>query len=308
MPGLSRGARVLCFGIVVADRVYELDALPTGEGKHTARAYRETGGGIAGTAAVAIAALGGHAVFAGAVGDAAAGIFLQTEMAALGVDLAGLQVVSGARTPSAAVLVDAAGERCLIVDRGTVAPALPPAACLAGLGAVLVDHRHPEAAAALLAVLPAALPCVFDGEGGDPADLRRLAGLARHPIFSRNGLRLASGEDTPEAGLRRIAAPRAAAIGVTLGAEGSLWLIDGASHHVPAIRVAVRDSTGCGDVFHGAYALAVAEGAAPLCAARFASAAAAAKAQRGDGWRGMPDRAALGALLPASPPSPEARP
>ncbi len=298
MPGLNRAepgraARVLCFGIVVADRVYELDALPPGEGKYTARAYRETGGGIAGTAAVAIAALGGHALFAGAVGDDAAGLFLHGEMAALGVDLAGLQVMRGARTPSAAVLVDAAGERCLIVDRGSVVPAMPGASCLVGLGAVLVDHRHPAAAAALLAALPADVPSVFDGEGGDPDDLRRLAACARYPIFSSNGLRLVSGAGTPEDGLRRVVAPRAVAVGVTLGAEGSLWLIDGAIHHVPTPRVAVQDTTGCGDVFHGAYALAVAEGAAPLEAARFASAAAAAKAQRGDGWYGMPDRAAL---------------
>jgi sulfofructose kinase len=283
-------ARVLCFGIVVADRVFELDALPAGEGKYTARAYRETGGGIAGTAAVAIAALGGHALFAGALGDDAAGGFLRAEMAALGVDLAGLQVLAGARTPSAAVLVDAAGERCLVVDRGSVTPSAPASALCAGAGAILIDHRHPEPAAALLATLPAGVPSVFDGEGGDAGALRRLAGLASHPVFSRNGLRLATGEADAAAGLRAVVAPRAAAIGVTLGAEGSLWRIGTALHHVPAVAVAVRDTTGCGDVFHGALALALAEGVAVLPAARFASAAAAAKAARGDGWRGMPDR------------------
>ena len=109
--------RVLCFGIVVVDRVYELDALPAGEGKLTARAYRETGGGIAGTAAVAIAALGGEARFCGALGADAAGDFLHAEMAARGVDVAAVRRVAGARTPSSCVLVDRAGERC--ADRGS---------------------------------------------------------------------------------------------------------------------------------------------------------------------------------------------
>ena len=55
----------------------------------------------------------------------------------------------------------------------------------------------------------------------------------------------------------------------------------------------MRDTTGCGDVFHGAFALAIAEVQAPLDAARFASVAAALKAQKGRGWLGMPNRAAV---------------
>jgi sulfofructose kinase len=84
---------------------------------------------------------------------------------------------------------------------------------------------------------------------------------------------------------------------VTLGATGSLWWESGRARHLPAPRVQARDTTGCGDVFHGAYALAVAEGAPRGHAARFATAAAALKATRGDGWDGMPDRAAVAALL-----------
>jgi sulfofructose kinase len=59
----------------------------------------------------------------------------------------------------------------------------------------------------------------------------------------------------------------------------------------------VRDTTGCGDVFHGAYALGLAEGRPPLAAARFAAAAAAMKAANGMGWRGMPDRASVERLM-----------
>jgi len=304
MPGLTRPASVVCFGIVVADRVYEVETLPQGEGKHTARDYRESGGGIAGTAAVAVAALGARAMFCGAVGGDAAGLFLQTEMASLGVDLRGLQVITGARTPSASVVVDARGERCLVVDRGTVSAGMPDPALLAQAGAVLVDHRFPDAAAALLRAVPPGVPCVLDAESGDTADLRRLAQLVDYPVFSRNGLRIATGETDPERGLRRVEAPRAAAVGVTLGEFGSLWRLGGEIHPVPALPVMVRDTTGCGDVFHGAFALAIAEQQGPLDAARLASAVAALKAQRGDGWRGMPSRAEAEALLSLAGASP----
>jgi hypothetical protein len=62
----------------------------------------------------------------------------------------------------------------------------------------------------------------------------------------------------------------------------------------------MTDTTGCGDVFHGAYALGLCEGMAPLEAARFATAAAALKGERARGWNGMADRAAVEALLAMS--------
>jgi len=292
-------ACVLCFGIVVADRIYEVEDLPQGEGKYTAHAYREGGGGIAGTAAVAVAALGARALFCGAVGEDQAGLFLRAELAGLGVDLGGMQAAPGARTPSASVVVDARGERCLVVDRGTVSPRGPDPALLAQADAVLVDHRFPDAAAALLRALPPHVPGVLDAEGGDAADLRRLDALAAYPVFSCNGLEIATGAADPEQGLRAVDAPVAAAVGVTLGGEGSLWRLAGSIHRVPAPQVRVRDTTGCGDVFHGAFALALAEEMPLLAAARFASAVAALKARQGEGWRGMPDRTEAEALMRA---------
>lgn len=288
--------RILCFGIVVIDRVYELDALPDGEGKLTARAYRETGGGVAGTAAVAIAALGATGIYCGAVGDDAAGTWLHAEMARLGVDVTAVQH-RPARTPSSCVLVDAKGERCLVVDRGTVAPLAPDAAIFSGIGAVLVDHRFPAQAAALLARIPERVPSVLDAEGGEQAGLRSLAAKVNYPIFSRNGLFACTGETDPELGLARVGAPSASAVGVTLGEQGSLWRLGDKLLHVPAPRVAVKDTTGCGDVFHGAFALAVAEKQPLPKAIRFATAAAALKAQHGLGWHGMARRDQVEALL-----------
>ena len=288
------------FGIVVTDRIYKVEHLPHGEGKHTAHAYRDSGGSIAGTAAVAVAALGARALFCGAVDDDQAGRFLQAELAGLGVDLGGIQVTLGARTPSASVVVDTHGERCLVVDRGTVVPCLPDPSLVAQADAVLVDHRFPDAAATLLQSLPPHVSGVLDAEGGDAADLRRLAALASYPVFSSHGLRVATGLADPMDGLRAADAPLATAVGVTLGDQGSLWRIDGGIHHVATPQVSVRDTTGCGDVFHGAFALALGRGASWLKAACFGFAAAALKAGKGGGWRGMMGLVEVNALMRAS--------
>jgi sulfofructose kinase len=59
------------------------------------------------------------------------------------------------------------------------------------------------------------------------------------------------------------------------------------------------DTTGCGDVFHGAYAAALARGDELGQRIRFAAAAAALKATRPGGQAGIPTRAAVGAFLSA---------
>ncbi len=277
------------------DRIYELDALPQGEAKYTANSYRESGGGIAGTAAVAVARLGGQGLYLGAVGEDAAGDWLRAEMRQLGVGLEALQIIEGGRTPNACALVAPDGARCLIVDRGTIAPQIPP--CLPQADALLVDHRFPELSAALLKA--ATMPSVLDAEGGEPVTLRALAALADYPVFSSPGLRACTGETDPRRALAAIHAPRARAVAVTCGAAGSFWRIDGALHHIPAPQIEARDTTGCGDVFHGALALALAEGEPVLAAARFATAAAALKARNGGGWRGMPAREAVEAMRAA---------
>jgi sulfofructose kinase len=65
--------------------------------------------------------------------------------------------------------------------------------------------------------------------------------------------------------------------------------------------VTVVDTLGAGDVFHGAFVLAVAEGRAVAEAARFANAAAALKCTRAGGRAGIPTRAEVEALLLARP-------
>ena len=67
--------------------------------------------------------------------------------------------------------------------------------------------------------------------------------------------------------------------------------------HQPAYRVEVVDTTGCGDVFHGAYAAGLAQGVGTAERVRLATATAALKATRHGGQAGIPSRAAVEAFL-----------
>jgi sulfofructose kinase len=217
-----------------------------------------------------------------------------------GVDCSGIAVLTEGRTLRAIVLVDPAGERSIVSDRRSLSTdaSLLPDRGLEGVKVVLVDSRWPAGAAAMLERARAAgTVTVLDADGGAPEDSERLIGMADHVVFSSEGLRDFAGEGSEAELLRRSATVPGKVVAVTRGAAGSLWLIDGDLVSIPAFRVPVADTTGCGDVFHGAYALALSEGRAPLEAARFATAAAALKAERGRGWEGMADRSSVEALL-----------
>jgi sulfofructose kinase len=291
--------RIVCVGNGVLDQVFEVDQLPKNGIKATARGFRESGGGPAATAALAIARLGGRASWWGRMGDDSGGRFLLAFLEEGGVDLSAVALLPDARTTRAMVIVDAAGERCILVDRTLPNdPSVLPDDMLADDPVVLVDSRWPEASeVALERARARGLPRILDADGGSVEMLERLASRADHIVFSQEGLRDLAGDGEPKAQLACMAERFGGVVAVTCGSAGSFWRIDGEIAHVPAFPVAVRDTTGCGDVFHGAYALGLAEGKAPLEAARLAAATAAMKAANGMGWSGMPDRTSVDQLM-----------
>lgn len=293
-------ARIVCSGMGALDRAFVLPALPAAPGKYIATGYRERGGGMAANASAAIAALGGHASWCGRLGDDPSGQTVKAMLERVGVDLSGATIVPGALTAVAGIHMDPAGERMLAVFPGEGLPDDAPIdpELVARADAVLGDPRWAGGSERLFRAAAArGIPRVFDADTAPLDILRRLVPLADHVVFSERGLRDFTGTADVRDGLDAVRHGVDATLGVTLGEAGSLWWLDGAFHHLPAPVVEAVDTTGCGDVFHGGYALALAEGAGVLDAARFATAAAALKATDGRGWDGMPKRDAVLALL-----------
>mgnify|MGYP001197030628 CR=1 FL=1 len=297
--------KIVCVGNIVHDEVFHIGLLPSAGVKTAVLDYEERFGGPAATAAVAICRLGGTAAYWGRVGPDAARRKALHLLAGFGVDCDGVAVLPEGRTLRAIVLVDARGERSIVSDRRGLAndPAVLPVDDLRDAAAVLADTRWAAGARVALArARKAGIATILDADGGTPDDNQRLVEMADHVVFSAEGLRDHAGAGEPETLLRRCAAGTTGKVfAVTRGAAGSLWLIEEACFAVPSFPVRVRDTTGCGDVFHGAYALALSERRRPLDAALFASAVAAIKAQRGDGWNGMADRRAVEELLATNP-------
>jgi sulfofructose kinase len=295
--------RILCLGMSAHDSIYQLPAIPATPTKVLATGFAECGGGMAANASVAVARLSGAASYWGRVGDDALGARICAELADEGVDVSRVRRVPHCVSPSAAILVAADGERlvCAYNDPNLDRDASwLPLAEVADFDAVLADVRWPEGATRVLeAARDAGTPAVLDGDIGPAEVLRDLATRVTHAIFSEVGLAQATGEHDAVAGLHAMAAHTRAIVGVTLGAQGTQWIEHGQLHAAAAPQVQAVDTLGAGDVFHGAFTLALAEGATTAGAMHFANAAAAIKCARFGGRRGAPSRTEVDALLRA---------
>ena len=303
MSATAPRPRVICVGHAAFDRVFAVDSWPAGSGKIPAHRFDESGGGMAGNAAVAIARLGGEAVFWGPTGADAIAAAIHAEFVAEGVDASYLRRFSDRSSSHSAVIVDGRGERLVVGFRGSAlqAPAdWLPLDQIGRAGSLLADVLWPEGAElALHAAREAGIPAILDAEIAPVDILETLARAADHIVFSQRGLDTYAGDDC-ESGLRRVLANGARVAAVTQGDAGVLWIESVAPREVrrcPAFPVDAVDTLAAGDVFHGAYALALAQGQAVIDAIRFAAAAAAIKCSRHGGRSGAPSRLEVDALL-----------
>ena len=284
---------VLCVGIATLDRIFAVDRHPTTPGKYRARGRTVAGGGVAANAAVAVARLGGQARFVGVVGDDVAGTEITESLADERVDVSGLQVLPGRLSPESVVLVDSTGER-LIVNHASddlfELASVPTAGEIGRPDVVLADMRWRQGAvAALTAAKHLGVPGVVDCDH-HPLDAPGILEQASHVVFGQSTLEAWTGAPDPADALA-IAAKRIEAwVGVTVGSEGTWWLDSGRLEHAPALDVVAVDTLGAGDVFHGAFALGLAEGMTIREAIEFGSAAAALKCTRFGGRDGIPTR------------------
>lgn len=293
-------AIVLCVGHAVQDFVFAVDVLPTRGEKYRASGFGTVGGGPASTAAVAVAKLGGRARLAARVGDDPVADVVIAELERYGVDCALVRRHPGRTTSLSAVMLDPAGERMIV---NYLDPELPrdaewlPDPEAIGAGAVLGDVRWPEGSSLALARARAAgIPAVLDADRPIPRDGALLA-AASHVAFSADGLCEYAGDEDPVRALRAVGARLGSWCCVTAGAQGVYVHAQGVVTHQPSFVVPVVDTLGAGDVWHGAFALALAEGRDETSAVRFAQAAAALKVQRPGGRAGAPARPELEAFL-----------
>jgi sulfofructose kinase len=295
--------RILCVGMPVRDLTFRVQGVPARGSKENASHFDEICGGNALNAAIGIVRLGGRASVCGPMGDAreTTSRYIFDKLAHEGIETKHIVHMPGLVTPISAIMIDPSGERTIVTFRDPELwkVQLPDTdELLTDCDAILTESR----AAAFCNDL-----CVEATRRGIPVivDVDRAMSLreglltaSSHLVFSSEPLQETAGIADDGEALKKIAKLTPAFLAGTRGPQGTIWLDENhALQQTPAFPVHTVDTLGAGDVFHGAFALAITEKQDLRSALRFASAAAALKCTRFGGAFAAPQRAEVEELL-----------
>lgn len=303
-PHAGRGERrfdVLGIGQNALDRLCSVRSPVVPGEKRSLPSFEERPGGQVATAVLTCARLGLRCAYAGRVGDDSAAEAVLAPLRAAGVHLDGVEVIPETPTQTAVILVDPDdGERTILWHRAPALHLTPAAAAGAGVESarlLLLDAADPEAAtAAAQCAGRAGIPVILDADRYDAA-LDPLLALVDFPLVSRQFAETFSETGCVRETLRGLLRAGARLAVVTLGDRGAIAATGEEVIEIPAAPVSAVDTTGAGDVFHGAFAWAVLDGRAARPALRIAAAAAALNCRAAGAQGGIADRAALESFL-----------
>ena len=257
-----------------------------------------------GTALVAAATLGARCAYAGTLGEDELSAFAMRRMREKGIDVSPVETDAKARPVHSFIVVDRkSGGRNIFFDPSGLVERREFKVLEGAIRAarvLLVDHydigTHIQA---VRVARKAGIPVVADFEEDKDPHFTELLESVDHLVLSLEFAKRLCLSRSPGAIARKLWIDGRKAVVITCGAEGC-WFVThenpAKSVHLPAFMVTAVDTTGCGDVFHGAYAAALSQGMNIAESLRFASAAAALKALSPAG-RGFPTRLEINVLL-----------
>jgi sulfofructose kinase len=286
---------VVGIGLNAMDTICVVERFPQPNSKTSIRTVRVEPGGQVATALTTCNRFGLRARYIGSVGDDPLGTAQLDSLRAAQLDTDFVRVVPGAITQFAVILLeDGVGERTILwhhdprlsypvekLDRDVVVS-----------GRVLHLDGCDTAAALQAArwAREAGIPVVIDIDEVYDDSTHELLRNVDYLIAAEDFADRLLGRMAPEVAVKAIADRYGCrVVGITLGERGAMFVEIGRILHSPGFKVPVADTTGAGDVFHGAFIYGLLQGWALEDIARFANAAAALKCTQIGARRGIPD-------------------
>jgi sugar/nucleoside kinase (ribokinase family) len=251
MANIPRLMQALFIGQTYIDVTFLTDRMPIGDEKHVASAYAVSFGGNAVTAAFCCAKLGRVPELLATVADDWLGRMFLDMAAKYRITVQSRKV----RTSSLSFIMPNGGKRAIVRCRDDDYVHPFPRLNLSGCRALHVDGHQPDAAIYYAKVArEAGILTSLDG-GGLRSNTHELLAFIDVAIVSE---RLCEQMGFEPARMLDYLKSRGCSIGgVTLGEHGLVWYdAAGTVRTLPALRVPperVLDTSGAGDVFHGAY-------------------------------------------------------
>jgi len=277
-------------GICCLDYIFVAPQVPWG-GTARVEEFRVQGGGLVGTALVAGAHLGAACFLFSFLSHDGVGKQIASELAAEGIELKGVAGIPRGTSPFSFIHVDSrSGERTIFhrPAEGLERAVLPDLSPIAESDVLLVDDYYPELAlAAARTARRNGIPVVADltiSLSKCPELFRETSILIAPRAFAAQ-IGFADDYSGALQAIHRLG-PETAMI--TLGREGYVYSSPEGRGKGKAFKVAVADTTGAGDAFHGAFAYGMARRWELRRCAEFAAAVAAIKCTKPGGRTGLP--------------------
>lgn len=247
-------AEVIFVGLSTIDVIYGVDKFPKANEKVAARSQEVYVGGPATNACIAHTHLGGKAALVTAVGKHPLAAMIREESARYGIQLIDLNAEFADVPPISSVTVARNGQRNVVsanAVRVHTHDAMVDQRVLSSARMVMVDGHHMQACQAWAAAArDLGKPVVFDGGSWKDGSEELLKSVTT-AICSADFL--PPGSKNSQQVVEYLRARGVANIAITHGAE-PIDFVSGMSQgtlRVPPVEVA--DTTGAGDVLHGAY-------------------------------------------------------
>lgn len=284
---------VLCVGQATFDLVMTVDRHPGPDEKCFASSLTTCGGGPAANAAVTVARLGGKSACIGYLGEDLYGDQHVREFAAEGVDIRWI-VRHAQPTPLSVILVKPNGDRTVVNHKAQTPWLVPKGLDLTSCHprTMLFDGHQPLVALDLAETARRRkIPIILDAGSVHEGTLKLLP-FADYLVASVRFAQDFTGGMNMRAALEALS-KRYPCVVITLGESGLVWKNGADEGEMTAFQVDAVDTTGAGDTFHGAFALAIAQGQEFAVALRYASAAAAICCTRLGARPGIPTQKEL---------------
>jgi sugar/nucleoside kinase (ribokinase family) len=289
----------LCLGHAAHDLCFIADAYPAENTKAQTESMVESGGGPAANAAWLLARWGVNTAFAGLLGNDNYGRRVVEELSTGGVDCALVELRAGHVTPVSAILVNRiTGSRTIMNRRIQGAGMTLHPDKLSGLNPrlLLFDGHELDASLTAMQSFPHAITLLDAGSLREGT--RQLSEHVDYLVSSQHFAAQITGQNENHsdwlqtAQLLQKRCHKTAII--TLGGMGCVYDNGHERGRIPAMNVHAVDTTGAGDIFHGALAFGLIEGKPLSDALRLATVAAGLSVQQ---WGGRPSVPELSTVL-----------
>ena len=253
-----KNKKVVCIGHSTYDITLPVNQYPTENVKYRLSEKVECGGGPASNAAYLLAKWGMKTSILSVVGDDYYGKLIRNDFKRIGANIKYLELKKGHETSSSYIIANTTnGSRTILTSKKNPIRKLEQDITI-NADIILIDGEHPETALKVLIDNENAISVIDAGRLSK--DTKMLGKMVKYLVcskdfaeeFSKTKIDYKNKETIIEC-YEKLKAYFKNTIVITLEERGSFTEIDGKYVQIPSVEVPAIDSTGAGDIFHGAF-------------------------------------------------------